>query len=77
MPRQLAWLRNSGVIAMVAAVTLWVGVPFHAYAWFTALCLWLFGCALISISGLAFLHQVMSRPVKEEPAPLKAKAAVA
>jgi len=77
MVAQWGWLRNSGVALMVVALALWIGTPTNVYTWLGALTMWVMGCAMISVAGLAFLHQVKTCGGREEPAVKRAKAAAA
>src|SRR5690349_5499410 len=58
MVTRWGWLRNLGVALMVVAMVLWIAAPTNVYTWLAALTMWVVGCAMISVAGLAFIHQV-------------------
>jgi len=71
------WLRNLGVLAMIAAVLLWFTAPSNTSAWIAALLLWLLGCVLVSAAGLAVLCRPQAQLTHKTTPQPKAKVAAA
>lgn len=73
-PGQL-WIRNSGVVAMLVAIGMWVS-PLREFE-LLALLLWMVGCVLVAAAGLMFLNKISIQrsPARDEAAKAKSAAA--
>ena len=73
-PGQL-WIRNSGVVAMLVAIGMWVS-PLREFE-LLALSLWMVGCVLVSAASLMFLNNISKHRSPATDEAVKAKSAAA